>query len=554
MSPGWVAAAILLEVLSCLGYVLIFLTVFDRAPIVFGARVALTEMAFGAAVSLGGAGSIAVGAWLLHERGVADGQIAERSAVLFLLTSAINLLTLAAIGLALGLGILPGPRNPLLTLLPAGVAIAIFLFFLVLPRLTERGARAARLRAARDAPRGYRDDDSRDAAHAAAARLAAARSGRLPVVRHRRAVGVLSGHRPHAADRRDRPRLPDRLPGERAADPGQHRRARGQLRRRCWCSTTSTPRPATAAAVVYHAIALWIPAMWGTIAFHPPAPLAPRAAHAASAARGARATAPRAPHAQIVCASLARCPCMRSPSLRHPRPRLLPPRSLRRSSPSRWAPAARHRPPEPIPKTVRVADVAAGRGQPDHRLAPPGHRRRLADDPDQLPRRRGHDGLRRARRRLAQRQPTAASSRPTRPAPARASSPPAPFIAGEQRRASPRGSPRAPARRPCGRASASAFQAPVSQARVPGQPRQRGRRPALPLGAGDHPVDGARSRRRRARARAPAISSSRPTRARARPGEMIVDQSGKPDLVPPRTAGRRGDELPRPAPTRARRS
>src|ERR1019366_477037 len=140
MSPGWVGAAILLEVLSCLGYVLIFLTVFDRAPIVFGARVALTEMAFGAAVSLGGAGSIAVGAWLLHERGIATGRIAERSAVLFLLTSAINLFTLAGTALAMGLGILPGPRNPLLTFLPAGVAIAICLFFLLLPRLTERGA------------------------------------------------------------------------------------------------------------------------------------------------------------------------------------------------------------------------------------------------------------------------------------------------------------------------------------------------------------------------------------------------------------------------------
>src|SRR5579871_6301498 len=137
MTPGWVAAAFALEILSCVGYVVIFLTVFDRAPVVFGARVALTEMAFGAAVSLGGAGSIAVGAWLLHERGVPAGHIAERSAVLFLLTSAINLLTLAAFGIGLGTGLLPGPTNPLLTLLPAAVAIALFVFFLALPRLTE---------------------------------------------------------------------------------------------------------------------------------------------------------------------------------------------------------------------------------------------------------------------------------------------------------------------------------------------------------------------------------------------------------------------------------
>jgi hypothetical protein len=79
MTPAWLAAAVALEVASCLGYIVIFLAVFKRAPLVFGARVALTEMAFGAAVSLGGAGSIAVGAWLLHERGVPVGQVAERA-------------------------------------------------------------------------------------------------------------------------------------------------------------------------------------------------------------------------------------------------------------------------------------------------------------------------------------------------------------------------------------------------------------------------------------------------------------------------------------------
>ena len=266
MSPGWVGTAILLEVLSCLGYVLIFLTVFDRAPIVFGARVALTEMAFGAAVSLGGAGSIAVGAWLLRERGVADGQIAERSAVLFLLTSAINLLTLAATGLALGLGILPGPRNPLLTFLPAGVAIAIFLFFLVLPRLTERGARA----------RG-------------SGRLATLLTGTATTIRSTRrtllrpdwrllgAVGYLwfdigvlwacfhaTGHTPPIAVivlAYQIGYLANVLP-----IPGNVGVLEGSFVGMLVLYGVQATS-ATAAAVVYHAIALWIPAMWGTIGF-----------------------------------------------------------------------------------------------------------------------------------------------------------------------------------------------------------------------------------------------------------------------------------------------
>jgi len=266
MSPGWIGAAILFEILSCLGYVLIFLTVFDRAPIVFGARVALTEMAFGATVSLGGAGSIAVGAWLLRERGVADGQIAQRSAVLFLLTSAINLLTLAATGLALGLGILPGPRNPLLTFLPAGVAIAIFLFFLALPRLTERGAQA----------RGSGRLAILLAATATTIR-ATRRTLLRPDWRLLGAVGYLwfdigvlwacfhaTGHTPpiavivlayqigYLANV-----LP--IPGNVGVLEGSFV---GMLVLYGVHATT-----ATAAAVIYHAIALWIPAMWGTVGF-----------------------------------------------------------------------------------------------------------------------------------------------------------------------------------------------------------------------------------------------------------------------------------------------
>jgi uncharacterized membrane protein len=54
MQPGWLAAAVGLEVLSCVGYVIAFLQVFERSLIRFGARVALTELAFGAAVRLGG--------------------------------------------------------------------------------------------------------------------------------------------------------------------------------------------------------------------------------------------------------------------------------------------------------------------------------------------------------------------------------------------------------------------------------------------------------------------------------------------------------------------
>jgi uncharacterized membrane protein YbhN (UPF0104 family) len=138
MDASWLVLAVVLEILSCFGYILAFLQVFERAPRRFGARVAMSELAFGAAVSLGGAGSIAVGAWLLVERGGKPSRVAERSAVLFLLTSAINLITLAAAGLGVWIGLFPGKRDLLLSLLPGGVGVVVFLMFMALPLIADR--------------------------------------------------------------------------------------------------------------------------------------------------------------------------------------------------------------------------------------------------------------------------------------------------------------------------------------------------------------------------------------------------------------------------------
>jgi uncharacterized membrane protein YbhN (UPF0104 family) len=145
----WLVLAILLEVLSCACYVVAFLQVFDRAPLKIGARIALSEEAFGAAVAIGGVSSVAVGAWLMIERGAPPRRIAERSAVLFLYTSAINVITLILAGLGLFLG-LPGPRNPLLSIVPAAVGVVVMVLFLALPRYLDTilpRVRSTRLRA-----------------------------------------------------------------------------------------------------------------------------------------------------------------------------------------------------------------------------------------------------------------------------------------------------------------------------------------------------------------------------------------------------------------------
>lgn len=266
MQPGWLVVAVVLEILSCVGYILAFLQVFDRAPLRFGARVALSELAFGAAVSLGGAGSVAVGAWLLVDRGAPPARVAERSAVLFLLTSAINVITLALAGIGLFIGILPGPSNPLLSIVPGAVGTVTFLAFLALPRMTDRLAanRApGRLRtllleistSIRLTERVLFRRDWRiigaiaflwcDIAVLAACFAAAGFVPPLATIVLAYQIAYLSNLIP--------------IPGNIGVLDGSFV---GMFVIYGIGATVST-----ASTVVYHAIALWVPAMWGTIAF-----------------------------------------------------------------------------------------------------------------------------------------------------------------------------------------------------------------------------------------------------------------------------------------------
>jgi uncharacterized protein (TIRG00374 family) len=122
--PGWVALAIGLELLSCAGYVVLFGLVFARLGRQLSYRLSLSELAVNSVVSASGIGGIALGAWVLRSKGVSVERVARRSVLLFVLTSAVNVGATAAIGLPMWLGLLPGSRNPLLTLLPALIALA----------------------------------------------------------------------------------------------------------------------------------------------------------------------------------------------------------------------------------------------------------------------------------------------------------------------------------------------------------------------------------------------------------------------------------------------
>ena len=262
-----VLAAIGLEFLSCMGYVLIFQLVFARAPRRFAARLAWTEMAFGSALSFGGAGSLAIGAWVLKTRGVPTARIAQRSAVLFMITSAINIIVLVVFGVLLGLGLLSGPTNPLLTFLPAGISAVVFALFLAIPRWTDPGGQRREARNRLEALLiGFADAirDTRRMLVTPDWRLLGGYAYLLFDIAVLYICLDATGHAPPPAAvvlAYQIGYLANIVPipgGIGVLDSGLV----GML-----VLFGALATPATAAVIVYHAIALWVPMVLGTIAF-----------------------------------------------------------------------------------------------------------------------------------------------------------------------------------------------------------------------------------------------------------------------------------------------
>ncbi len=137
---GWVAVGMGLEVLSCISYVVLFGLVFGRLSRSLSRRLSLAELAVNSVVSASGLGGIALGAWVLSTKGVSVERIAKRSVLLFVMTSAVNVSAVVVIGVPMWLGLLPGSRNPLLTLLPAAAALATIVGTLAAARWARRAA------------------------------------------------------------------------------------------------------------------------------------------------------------------------------------------------------------------------------------------------------------------------------------------------------------------------------------------------------------------------------------------------------------------------------
>jgi uncharacterized membrane protein YbhN (UPF0104 family) len=124
MNADWVLVALVAEVASCAGFVVVFRLFFAELPSGVAREVAWTEEASGALLPTGGVGALALGGWLLRQTGVPTQTIVRRSSGLFFLTSAANVTALIAGGLLLATGDAGEPS----TLALAGIPLALGVF------------------------------------------------------------------------------------------------------------------------------------------------------------------------------------------------------------------------------------------------------------------------------------------------------------------------------------------------------------------------------------------------------------------------------------------
>ncbi|HUE25747.1 MAG TPA: lysylphosphatidylglycerol synthase transmembrane domain-containing protein [Solirubrobacteraceae bacterium] len=142
MRAGWIAAAVALEIASCVGFVLVFRAFFDRVPGPLARRVAWTESGSGALLPGGGVTGYALGGVLLNEAGLDRRRIVVLSGGLFWLTSFVNAVAVAVGTLLLVSGASHGPHDFLrlgLPLIAAAVALGVVLFLALRARNARHG-------------------------------------------------------------------------------------------------------------------------------------------------------------------------------------------------------------------------------------------------------------------------------------------------------------------------------------------------------------------------------------------------------------------------------
>jgi uncharacterized membrane protein YbhN (UPF0104 family) len=142
MNPWWITAAVALELASSISYVVVFRLFFDRVAAPDGRALAWTSMASGALLPGGGVGGLAIGGWLMRLTGAPTRWIIRRSSGIFFLTSAVNGAAIIGAGILL-LGGSAGPHDFARAWLPLLAAALITLLIVATPWAAPRLGRRA---------------------------------------------------------------------------------------------------------------------------------------------------------------------------------------------------------------------------------------------------------------------------------------------------------------------------------------------------------------------------------------------------------------------------
>lgn len=139
-ATGWLGVGVALEVLSALSYVVVFRAVFcPRMSWRLSYQIGMAEQGANSVLSVSGAGGLALGAWALRRGGMTVEFIGRRTVAFFFLTSLANVAGVILFAVLYLVGVLSNDRNPALTYGFGAAAAAATALVLTLPRLLARG-------------------------------------------------------------------------------------------------------------------------------------------------------------------------------------------------------------------------------------------------------------------------------------------------------------------------------------------------------------------------------------------------------------------------------
>ena len=139
--PAWLLAVALLELTSCVSFLIVFRSVMcRRLGFRFATRLGMAVQGTNVLLPTGGAGGLALGGWALHRSGMSTAWVARRTVTLFAATSSVNFLTAFVAGALLTTGLLPDEVPTGLAVGPAAAAALTVVAAALAPRLLERFA------------------------------------------------------------------------------------------------------------------------------------------------------------------------------------------------------------------------------------------------------------------------------------------------------------------------------------------------------------------------------------------------------------------------------